>query len=79
MRVGAKRSKPRYRRMGSEEIADSSCGQCHFEGLARLFHEAPGAIQHGEGRMPFIQVTDLWLDPERAQQPPSANPESSLA
>jgi len=25
--------------------------------------------------MPFIQMTDLWLDPERAEQPPSADAE----
>jgi hypothetical protein len=28
--------------------------------------------------MPFIQVTDFRLDAERAEQPPSADPEKQL-
>ena len=64
-----------HRRVGGEEIAGSGRGQCHFEGLPCLFHETPGALQHGERRVPFIQVTDLRLEPERAEQPPSADPE----
>ena len=67
-----------YRRVGGEEIAGSRRGECHFEGLARLFHEVAGALQHGEGRMPFIQVTDLRLDSERSEQPPSADPEQQF-
>ena len=64
--------------MGGEKIARSRDGQCHFEGLSGIFHEAPGALQHGEGRMPFIQMTDFRLDPERAEQPPSADPEEQF-
>ena len=56
-----------YCRVGGEEISRSRDGQCHFEGLPRLFHETPGAFQHGEGRMPFIQMTDFRLDAERAR------------
>jgi len=41
-------------------------------------HEAAGALQHGKGRMPFIQVTDLWLDAKRGKQSPSADPEEYL-
>jgi len=65
----------RNRGMGSQEIADASRGQCRFEGLPRLFHEASGAFHHGEGRMPLIQVTDRWMDSERAEQPPSTEPQ----
>ena len=64
-----------HRRMGGEEITRSRRGQCHFEGLPGLFHEVAGALQHGERRVPFIQVTDLRLEPQRAEQPPSADPE----
>ena len=64
--------------MGSEEIAGSSYGQRHFEGLPGLFHEASGSLQHCKGCMPFIQMTDLRLDPERVEQPPSANPEQQF-
>ncbi len=67
-----------HRRVGGEEIARSSRSQRHFEGLPCLFHEAAGALQHGERRVPFIQVTDLRLEPERAKQPPAADPEQHL-
>ena len=67
-----------HRRVGGEEVARPRDGQRHFEGLPGLFHEAPGAFQHGEGRMPFIQVADFRLDAERAEQPPSADPEEQF-
>src|SRR5208282_43068 len=67
-----------HRRVGSEEIADSSRGERHFKGLAGLFHESAGAFQHGESRMAFIQVTNFRMDPERAEQPPAANPEKQF-
>ncbi len=46
----------------------------HFEGLTGLFHQAPGALQHCEGRVPFIRATDLRLDTERVERPPYADP-----
>jgi hypothetical protein len=64
--------------VGGEEVPCSSDGQRDFEGLPRLFHEASRAFQHGEGRVPFVQVTDLRLDPQRAQHPPSANPQKQF-
>ena len=51
-----------HRRVGGEEVPRSRDGQRDFEGLPGLFHEAAGALQNGEGRMPFIQVTDFRLD-----------------
>jgi len=56
-----------YRRMGGEEVTRSCDRQCDFEGLPGLFHEVAGAFQDGERRMPFIQVTDLGLEPEGAE------------
>ena len=56
-----------HRRVGGEEVARSGDGQRDFEGLPGLFHEAARAFQHGEGRMPFIQVADFRLDAERAR------------
>ena len=63
-----------YRRMGGEEITRSCDRQCDFEGLPCLLHEIAGAFQDGECRVPFIQVADLWSEPERAKQSPSADP-----
>ena len=54
-------------RVGGEEVPRSRDGQRDFEGLPGLFHETAGAFQHGEGRMPFIQVTDFRLDAQRAR------------
>ena len=67
-----------HRCVGSKKIARARHSQCHFEGMSRIFHEALGALQDGEGCMPFIQMTDFWLDPESAEQPPSANPEDQF-
>src|SRR5208337_1358934 len=67
-----------HRRVGGEEIPRSGDGQRDFEGLPGLFHETAGALQYSEGRVPFVQVTDFWFDAERAEQPPSANPEQQF-
>src|ERR1019366_10393080 len=64
-----------HSRVGREEIADSSRGLCHFEGLPSFFHEVAGTFPHREGRMPFLQVTDFRLEAECAEQPSSANSE----
>jgi hypothetical protein len=65
-------------RVRSEEIARSCDRQCDCEGLPGLFHEVARTFQDGKRRVPLIQVTDLRLDPERAEQPPSADPEEQL-
>ena len=65
-------------RVGGEEVPRSGDGQGDFEGLRGLLHETAGTLQHGEGRMPFIQVTDFRLDAECGEQPPSANPEKQF-
>ena len=67
-----------HRRMGGKEVTRPRDGQCDFEGLPGLLHETAGAFQHGEGRMPLIEVTDFRLDAERAEQPPSADPEEQF-
>lgn len=54
-------------RVGSEEIARSCDRQCDCEGLPSLFHEVARTFQDGKRRVPFIHVTDLRLDPERAE------------
>ena len=58
-----------------KRLPGARCSQCHFEGLARLFHEVAGAFENRECRMSFIQVTDFRLDPKRAKQAPSADSE----
>ena len=79
MRAGAKAVKARgHRSMGGEKVARPRNGQRDFERLPGLFHESPGAFQHGEGRMPFIQVADFRLDAQRLEQPPSADPEKQF-
>src|ERR1035438_7257382 len=62
-------------RVGGEEIARSRDRQCGLEGLPCLLHEVAGALQDSERSVSFIQVTDLRSEPERAEQPPSADPE----
>ena len=61
-----------------KEIPRSRHRQRDFEGLPVFFHEISGALQHGERRMTFIQVTDFRLEAERAEQPPSADPEQQF-
>src|SRR5271157_2379835 len=65
-------------RVGGEEITRAGNRQGHFERLPGLLHEVAGAFQDGERRVPFIQVADLRLDAERAEQPPSADPEEQF-
>ena len=65
-------------RVGGEEVPRSSDGQRDFEGLRRLLHETVCSFQHGKGRMPFVQMTHLRLEAERAEQPPAADPEHHL-
>ena len=79
MSSGAKRSKPAatavwvVKRLPARVAASAT-----LKGCARLFHEVAGAFENGECRMPFIQVTHLRFDPERAEQPPSADPEQDF-
>ena len=65
-------------RVGGEEVPRSRDGQRDFERLRGLLHETAGALQHGKGRMPFVQVTDFRLDAECGEQPPAANPEKQF-
>ena len=56
-----------HRGVGGEKIARPGDRQCGFKGLACLFHEGAGPLQHRERRVPFIQVADLRLQaPARA-------------
>ena len=64
-----------HRRVGGEKVARPGDGQRDLESPPGFLHEASGAFQHREGRMPFIQVADFRLDAERREQSPSANPE----
>ena len=76
---GGEAVEPRsHGRVGGEDVACSRDGQCDFEGLPGLLHEAAGAFQHRKGRMPFIQVADLRLDAKRGKQSPSADPKEHL-
>ena len=67
-----------HRGVGREEITRSCDRQRDFEGLPGLLHEVARAFQYGKRRVPFIQVTDLRLKPERAEQSPSADPEDQF-
>ena len=67
-----------HRRVRGEQIARPRHRQCDFEGLPCFFHEASRAFQHGERRVPFVQMTDLRLHPQRAQHPPSADPQKQF-
>ena len=68
-----------HRRVGGKKIPRPRGGQRDFKGLRVLLHETAGAFQDREGRMTFIQVTDIRLDAERARatasrQSPAAFP-----
>src|ERR1039458_6751171 len=65
-------------RVSGEQVPRSRDGQRDVEWLPGFFHETSGTLQHSERRMPFIQVTDFRLDAQRAEQPPSANPEQQF-
>ena len=67
-----------HRRVGGEEVARSRDGQCDFKRLPGLLHETAGALQHGERRMPFVQMADFRLDAERGEQPPAADAEHAV-
>ena len=67
-----------HRSMGGEEIPGTGGRQRGFEGLPCLFHEGASALQNGERRMPFVEVADLGLDSQRAQQAPSADAEQQF-
>ncbi len=62
-------------RVGGKKIPRPRGGQRRFKRLRILLHETAGALQHGKGRMTFIQVTDFRFDAERGEQPPAANPQ----
>ena len=65
----------RNRRVGGKEIAGARGRQGNGEGLSGLLHETPGALQQGEGGMPFVKMADVRFDPKRGQQSPTADPE----
>ena len=67
-----------HRRVRGEEVAGPRDGQRDLEGLTGLLHETPGAFQHGEGRMPFIQMAHVRPDAEFAEQTPSADPKDDF-
>src|ERR1035441_1846264 len=67
-----------HRRMGGKEIAGSCDRERDFERPACLLHEVARTFQDGKGRVSFIEVTDLRLESECAEQPPSADPEQQF-
>ncbi len=67
-----------HRGVCGEEIARSRDRQGLVERLAGRLHEVPGTLEHGQGRMPLVEVTDLRLQAERAKQAPSPQPQEHL-
>ena len=61
-----------------KEVAGPGDGQRNLKGLPGRLHETACAFQHGERRMPFVQVADFRLDAERGEQPPPADPQDHL-
>ena len=55
-----------YRRMRSKEVPCPGDGHRRFKILAGPPHIAGSTLQHGEGRMSFIQMADFWMEPESA-------------
>ena len=65
-------------RVGGKEISGAGGRQRDNEGISGRLHEAPCALQQNEGRVPFVEMTDLRLDPERIKQTPATHPEHDL-
>ena len=79
MRAGAKRSKPAATAVWVvNRLPARVTARDDVKGLACFLHETPGAFQHGEGRMAFVQVTDFRLDAERASNRHPPIPSTSL-
>ena len=64
--------------MGRKKIPGARGSQCHFKGLAGLFHEVAGAFEYGKCRVTFIQMTHFRFDPESTKQTPSAYPKQDF-
>lgn len=64
--------------MGGEEIPRAGDRQRHLEWTLVVLHEAAGPLEHGEGRVTLVQMTDLRLQTERAQQAPADDSEDEL-
>ena len=67
-----------HRRVGGKQVARAGHGQRDVERLACLLHETAGAFEHGERRMPFIQMTYFRSEAERGQQSPAADAEQQF-
>lgn len=67
-----------HRRAGGKEIAGAGGAQGHGKRAVILDREAARPLEHGEGSVPFIQVTDLGLQVQRAERPPPADAEYQL-
>ena len=65
-------------RVGGEEVSRSRDSQRDIERLPGLLDETAGALQHGKGRMPLIEMTDFRLDAECGEQSPAANSEKDF-
>ena len=64
--------------VGREEVAGTRHAERGLEVDTGLLHEEARPLEHGERGMPFVQVTDLGIDPEAAQQAPAADAEHDL-
>ena len=67
-----------HRRVRREQIARSRHGQCHVEGLPGFHHEVASPLQHGERRMPLVQMTDIRPAVERGEKPPPSDAQHHL-
>src|SRR5437016_7189534 len=68
----------RDRGVRGEDVACAGGRQRGVEGTPAVLHETAGALQHGEGRVPFVEMADLGLEPERSQQPPAPDSQQKL-
>jgi hypothetical protein len=71
---GSKAVKARgHCRVGGKQIPHPCCRQCNFEGLPSLLHEIAGTFKDGKRRMPFIEVTNVWMNSECSEKPPPSD------
>ena len=67
-----------YRRVRRKDVAGAGGVQGTREVAAMVAHVTMDTRQDGEGGMPFVQVTDIYLYTEMAQQQPTACTQADL-
>src|SRR4051812_34452432 len=75
---GANRSNPASTGVWVVKTLPARVTDNRVEGSAVIFHPGPRTLQHRERGVAFVQVQELGLNAQRAQETASGNPEDLL-